>query len=57
MSVSLNLWLLLTGFAFASLGSAIIGFYFGRIETLKTIDVMITMLDTSVKAQSGESTE
>lgn len=57
MSVSLNMWLLLTGFAFASLGSAIIGFYFGRIETLKTIDVMITMLDTSVKAQSGESTE
>ena len=57
MSVSLNLWLLLTGFAFASLGSAIIGFYFGRIETLKTIDVMITMLDTSVKAQPGEATE
>lgn len=57
MSVSLNMWLLLTGFAFASLGSAIIGFYFGRIETLKTIDVMITMLDTSVKAQSGEATE
>ena len=53
MSVSLNLWLLLTGFAFASLGSAIIGFYFGRVETLKTIDVMIDMLETSVKAQAG----
>ena len=57
MSVSLNMWLLLTGFAFAALGSAIIGFYFGRVETLKTIDVMITMLDTSVKEQSGEATE
>jgi len=57
MSVSLNMWLLLTGFAFAALGSAIIGFYFGRVETLKTIDVMITMLDTSVKAKSGEATE
>lgn len=57
MSVSVNLWLLLTGFAFASLGSAIIGFYFGRIETLKTIDVMITMLETSVKAQTGEGSE
>jgi len=57
MSVFVNLWLLLTGFAFAALGSAVIGFYFGRVETLKTIDVMIDMLETSVKAQSGEATE
>ena len=57
MSVSVNLWLLLTGFAFASLGSAIIGFYFGRVETLKTIDVMITMLEAPMKAQSGDATE
>ena len=57
MSVFVNLWLLLTGFAFASLGSAIIGFYFGRVETLKTIDVMIDMLEAPMKAQSGEATE
>ena len=57
MSVFVNLWLLLTGFAFAALGSAIIGFYFGRIETLKTIDVMIDMIEAPIKAQSGEATE
>lgn len=57
MSVFVNLWLLMTAVAFAALGSAIIGFYFGRIETLKTIDVMVTMLETSVKAQTGEGSE
>lgn len=57
MSVFVNLWLLLTGFAFAALGSAIIGFYFGRIETLKTIDVMVTMLETTAKNMTSEATE
>lgn len=57
MSVSLNLWLLLAAFAFASAGSAIIGFYFGRIETLKTIDVMVTMLETTAKNMTSEATE
>jgi hypothetical protein len=57
MSVSLNLWLLLAAFAFAAAGSATIGFYFGRIETLKTIDVMIDMIEAPLKAQSGEATE
>jgi hypothetical protein len=57
MSVFVNLWLMLTGFAFAALGSAVIGFYFGRVETLKTIDVMITMLEAPMKAQSGDATE